>query len=53
MVNIDDAIDGLTKQYDKVLRTCYDALAADTPQEDRDALRDAIANHLESSDTEE
>ena len=51
--SIDDAIDKLTKQYDEVLRACYDALAADTPQEDRDALRKAIAGHLDTSDTEE
>lgn len=53
MANINDAIDKLTEQYDDVLRACYDALAADTPQEDRDALRKAIAGHLGSPDTEE
>ena len=45
-INIDDAIDKLTEQYDEVLRACYDALAADVPQATRDALRESIAEHL-------
>lgn len=45
--SIDDAIDKLTKQYDDVLRMCYDALAEDASQEVRDALRESIAEHLE------
>ncbi len=52
-MNIDEAIDKLTEQYDDVLRACYDALAADVPQATRDALRQSIADHLESPDTEE
>ena len=51
--SIDNAIDNLTKQYDAVLRACYNALAADVPQATRDALRESIADHLDSSDTEE
>jgi len=45
--SIGDAIDKLTKQYDDVLRACYDALAEDASQEVRDALRESIAEHLE------
>ena len=52
-INIDEAIDKLTQQYDDVLRACYNALAADVPQATRDALRDSISDHLDSSDTEE
>lgn len=52
-MTIDDAIDKLTKQYDDVLRACYDALAADVPQATRDALRESISDHLGTSDTEE
>lgn len=53
-MNIDEAIDKLTKQYDDVLRACYNALAEDVPQATRDALRQSIADHLdESPDTEE
>lgn len=44
--SIDDTIDKLTKQYDEVLRACYDALAEDIPQATRDALRESIADHL-------
>jgi hypothetical protein len=51
--SIDDAIDTLTKQYDEVLRACHDAMAADVPQATRDALRESIAQHLGSPDTEE
>ena len=51
--NIDAAIDSLKTQFDNVLRKCYDALAADAPQSDRDDLREAIAVHLGLSDTEE
>jgi hypothetical protein len=52
-MTIDDAIDKLTKQYDDVLRACYNALAADVPQATRDALRESISDHLDASDTEE
>jgi hypothetical protein len=52
-MNIDDAINKLTQQYDDVLRACYDALAADVPQATRDALRQSISDHLGSPDTEE
>jgi hypothetical protein len=44
--SIDDTIDKLAKQYDEVLRACYDALAEDVPQATRDALRESIAEHL-------
>ena len=50
--SIDDVIDKLAKQYDEVLRACYEALAADAPQEKRDALREAINEFLRTSDTE-
>lgn len=51
--NVNSKIDQLVAQYDSVLKMCYDALAADTPQENRDALRESIAEHLGTSDTEE
>lgn len=44
--NIDNAIDQLTKQYDEVLKACYDALAEDVSQAQRDAIRERIAEHL-------
>ena len=46
--NINSRINQLVAQYDSVLKMCYDALAADTPQENRDALRTAIEEHLKS-----
>ena len=46
-------IDQLVAQYDIVLKMCYDALAADTPQENRDALRTAISEHFDAPDSEE
>ncbi len=46
----DTALSKLEKSYDTVLRQCYDALAADSSQEIRDALREAIADKLGISD---
>lgn len=51
--NINDAINKLSKQYDDVLRACYDAMAEGVPQATRDALRESIAGHLGISDTDE
>jgi hypothetical protein len=48
--NMNAKIDELVAQYDKVLKMCYDALAADAPQENRDALRTAIEEHLKPSE---
>jgi hypothetical protein len=48
--NLKAKIDDLVTQYDKVLKMCYDALAADAPQENRDALREAIEDHFKPSD---
>jgi hypothetical protein len=44
--SLDDSINALEAAYDKVLRQCYDALAADASQETRDALREAIAEFI-------
>lgn len=44
--SIDESISALESAYDKVLRQCYEALAADTPQQTRDALREAIAEFI-------
>jgi hypothetical protein len=44
--DINNAIDQLTKQYDEVLRACYDALAGEVSQAQRDAVRERIAEHL-------
>lgn len=46
--DINAKIDQLVAQYDSVLKMCYDALAADTPQENRDALRTAIEQHFKA-----
>lgn len=46
--NINANINKLVAQYDSVLKMCYDALAADTPQENRDALRTAIEQHFKA-----
>jgi hypothetical protein len=51
--SLDDSINALEAAYDKVLKQCYDALAAGTPQETRDALRSAIDEFIDTSDTEE
>jgi hypothetical protein len=51
--SLDDSINALEAAYDKVLKQCYDALAADAPQETRDALRSAIEEFIDTSDTEE
>jgi hypothetical protein len=37
-----EALDAIIEQYNKLLDMCYKALAASTPQEDRDRLRKAI-----------
>jgi hypothetical protein len=37
-----DALDAIIAQYNKLLNMCYKALAASTPQEERDNLRKAI-----------
>lgn len=37
-----EALDSIIESYNKLLKMCYDALAADVPQEDRDKLRKAI-----------
>jgi hypothetical protein len=48
--DVNTAISKLETAYDKVLQQCYDALAEDTPQETRDALREAISGFLENAD---
>ena len=44
--DINNAIDQLAKQYDEVLKACYDALAEGVSQAQRDAIRERIAEHL-------
>jgi hypothetical protein len=51
--NIDNAISSLESAYDKVLKQCYEALAADAPQETRDALRTAIEEFIGTPDNKE
>lgn len=49
-----DQLDTLIETYNGVFRMCYDALAADASQEQRDAIRKSISEFLdESPDTEE
>jgi hypothetical protein len=51
--SLDKAITKLETKFNAVLKQCYEALAADAPQEKRDALREAINEFLRTSDTEE
>ena len=37
-----ETLDSIINSYEKLLKMCYDALAADTTQEERDRLRKAI-----------
>jgi phosphate uptake regulator len=48
-----EQLDTLIDMYNKMFKQCYDALAADTPQEKRDSLREAISGFLTTPDTEE
>lgn len=49
-----DQLESLIETYNSIFKQCYDALAADAPQTQRDALREAISEFLdESPDTEE
>jgi len=48
-----DRLDSLIKSYNNIFRMCYDALAADAPQKQRDALRESLTDFLDASDTEE
>jgi hypothetical protein len=52
-MNAADQLDSLIEAYNDIFKQCYDALAADAPQETRDALREAIQEFLGTSDTEE
>lgn len=52
-MNAADQLDSLIDAYNDIFKQCYVALAADTPQEVRDALRSAISKFLGTSDTEE
>jgi hypothetical protein len=40
------AFDEIEAKYKSVLKMCYDALAEDAPQENRDAIRDAIESFI-------
>jgi hypothetical protein len=37
-----EALDSIIQSYEKLLKMCYDALAADVSQEERDKLRKSI-----------
>lgn len=53
-MDVKDQLETLIDSYNSIFKQCYDALAADAPQEQRDALREAISEFLdEPSDTEE
>lgn len=52
-MNTTAQFDQMIAQFNKMFKQCHDALAADTPQEDRDAIRAAIAEFLKSSDSKE
>ena len=38
-----EQLESLIDAYNDIFKQCYDALAADAPQETRDKLREAIA----------
>lgn len=42
-----DQLESLIETYNGIFRRCYDALAEDAPQEQRDALRESISEFLE------
>jgi hypothetical protein len=49
-----DQLESLIETYNGIFRMCYDALAADAPQSQRDGLRKSLSEFLdESPDTEE
>jgi hypothetical protein len=52
-MNAADQLNSLIDAYNDIFKQCYDALAADAPQETRDDLRSAIQEFLGTSDTEE
>lgn len=41
-----DQLNTLISTYNNIFRMCYDALAADTPQDQREALRESIKEFL-------
>jgi hypothetical protein len=45
-MNAKDQLDSLIEAYNNIFKQCYDALAADAPQETRDALRSAIEEFI-------
>jgi hypothetical protein len=42
-----EQLESLIDAYNGIFKQCYDALAADAPQETRDALRQSIADFLD------
>ena len=49
-----EQFNSLLDSYQNVLKLCYDALDANAPQEQRDAVRKSLSEFLgESPDTEE
>jgi hypothetical protein len=44
-----EQLETLIDTYNSIFKQCYDALAADAPQETRDALRTAIAEFVQES----
>lgn len=45
-----DQLDSLIETYNNLFRMCYDALAADAPQAQRDALRESISDFIEEEE---
>lgn len=45
-----ELFDEMDAKYKQVLKRCFDALAEDTDQEVRDAVRDAIEPYIEDSE---
>jgi hypothetical protein len=48
-----DQLNSLIETYNNLFQMCYDALAADASQEQRDSLREAISGFLGTPDSEE
>jgi hypothetical protein len=48
-MNAKDQLDSLIEAYNDIFKQCYDALAADAPQETRDKLREAIAEFVQEA----
>ena len=45
-MKLPEKFDNLINTYKQLLQRCHDALDANTPQAERDALRKALAQHI-------